>query len=327
MSKWMIVIPPEGAARQVGLNTVEAFTQVVVDGSTKVFDTKTYLDAFDSLLKEPDDTLSVDLLNQSLVVNCLDAQVTHCLVLALSPVTLFSLQLLRRQGIKTVHWFYEDYRIATYWRDVLSGYDLFLGVQKGELEQECNRCGVSYGFLQTAGTPQEYSLKRYSVEYDCAFVGIPSNYRVSVLEALLKNGVSLAIAGVGWDSYKGILEPTIQKGEWSSFEEALSMYEKAKVALNISNQDPSSDRETPQISPRVFDILATSATLVVEKLALNESVMKGFSYSEFESVDQLITLIKNAQQYPPEIVQIHQHLLAQSHQYQHRVTSLLELAR
>ncbi len=322
----MIVIPPEGAARQVGLNTVEAFTQVVTDGSTKVFDTKTYLDAFDSLLKEPDDTLSVDLLNQSLVVNCLDAQITHCLVLALSPVTLFSLQLLRRQGVKTIHWFYEDYRIATYWKDVLSGYDLFLGVQKGELEQECNRRGISYGFLQTAGTPQVYSLERYTVEFDCAFVGIPSNYRVSLLEALMKNGITLAIAGAGWDSYSGILETAIQKGEWSSFKEAVSIYEKAKVALNISNQDPSGDRESPQISPRVFDILATGAQLIVEKLALNNSIMKGFSFSEFEDIDQLINLVRNAQQHPPEVVQVHQRHLSQSHQYQHRVVSLLEMA-
>jgi spore maturation protein CgeB len=327
MSKWMIVLPPEGAAREVGFNTVEAFTQVIDDGSTKVFDTKTYLDAFDSLLKEPDDTLSVDLLNQSLVINCLDAQVTHCLVLALSPITLFSLQLLRRQGIKTVHWFYEDYRIATYWKDILSGYDHFFAVQKGVVEEECARRGVSYSFLQTAGTPHVYSKTRHNVEYDCAFVGIPSAYRVALLEGLFNNGISLCIAGAGWDTYRGILEPVIYKGQWSTFEEALSIYNKARVALNISNQDPSSDRISPQISPRVFDVFATNATLIVEKLSLNEKVMKGFSYKEFETIKELVGLVRDSKQHPPEIVQLHQKMLHSQHQYRHRVESLLEIIR
>src|SRR3954463_15315396 len=110
--KWLMVLPPEGAARQVGEKAWEAMTALLPASQRKLFDTKAYLDGFDRLLKVPSDDMVVDLTNQGLTVQCLDFEATHVLILALSPVTRFTLNLLRRQGVVLLHWFFEDFREA-----------------------------------------------------------------------------------------------------------------------------------------------------------------------------------------------------------------------
>src|SRR6185436_9814201 len=93
--KWMVVLPPEGAARTVGERAWEALCQRLPSAQRKAFDTKPSLDGFERLLKDPTDQMVVALLNQALVVQCLDFEATHVLVLALSPVTFFTANLLR----------------------------------------------------------------------------------------------------------------------------------------------------------------------------------------------------------------------------------------
>src|SRR3954464_1018280 len=100
--KWILVLPPEGAARQVGEKAWETLAAQLPAANRKLFDTKTYLDAFDRLLKEPSDTMVVDLANQALIVQALDFEATHMLVIALSPVTRFTVELLRRRGLRMV---------------------------------------------------------------------------------------------------------------------------------------------------------------------------------------------------------------------------------
>ncbi len=326
----MIVLPPEGAARQVGEYTVEAFVELSPEGATRVFDTKTYLTAFDSLLKKPDDDIAVDLLNQSLVVNCLDAQVSHLLVLALSPITLFALQLLRRQGVKTVHWFYEDYRRALYWRDVLPGYDYFLAVQKNAVEQECQNRGVHYSFVPTAATPHLSAIDSGAEKkWNCAFIGIPSPYRILLLEQLHAAGISLIISGMGWNTYNGPLKSSILERDWIEPEESRQLYNQSSIGLNISNNDPDGDRINPQVSPRVYDVLSTSAKLVVEEVALLKETLSEFSYYPFETVPQLIELIQREVQsaQSPEVTQLHQNNLMERHQYVDRVKLIVEITQ
>ena len=58
-AKWFIVLPPDGAARSAGLETVKAFSQLVNPADVKAFDCKVYLDAFNKMLKDPDEPMVV----------------------------------------------------------------------------------------------------------------------------------------------------------------------------------------------------------------------------------------------------------------------------
>lgn len=286
--RWFVVIPPVGAARTVAHHTVPALQQSVGAHQCKSIDSNTYLSAFAKLLKNPDETMAVDLFNQSLAVSCLDFQATHCLVFALSPVTLFTLQLLRKQDVVTVHWFYEDYRKATYWDSVIAGYDHFFAIQRGPVEKLCQQFGTAFHFLPTAS-----SLKPPTPPYrkrvcDIAFIGIPSSYRVTVLEALRAHGHTIAIAGSGWDRYRGSLEPSIINATWTDEAQSAQILAQAKIGINLSIDAPAAVMDV-HISPRVYDILASGCILLTEQVPLLTDSLVGCSYVIFTSIDEAIT--------------------------------------
>ncbi len=293
-AKWFITLPPEGAARQAGQETISAFETVLGKKRCASFDCGAYLSAFRGMLKTADETMAVDLLNQSMLVQCLAFEATHLLVLALSPVTLFTLNILKKQNIRTVHWFYEDFRRAAYWKDVLDGYNFFLAVQRGPVETECQRRNVGFSYVPTAagkacaGIPSGTGGSR---AVDVAFVGIPSSYRAEVLRALHDAGISLAVAGSGWNAYKGPLMSSIVRAEWTSETQARDILTSAKIGINLSTHSPSDDA---QVSPRVFDVLAAGCILATEDTPLTRETLAGLHYLSFSGAQDAAQKIKAA---------------------------------
>ncbi len=281
--RWMVVLPPEGAARQVGEKAWEALGDLLPAEDRKLFDTKTYLDAFDRLLKEPTDNMVVDLANQALVVQCLDFRATHILVMALSPVTRFTVDLLRRNGIVTLHWFIEDFREAKYWKEVLPAYSHFLAIQRGPVEAACGEAGVAYAYMPTAAIlPPRAAVKGWRERAEgIAFIGFPSKYRVEVLEAMAREGLPLKVAGLGWEKYRGILEAHMTGRGWFGPEEAFKLFENSRIGLHLPSEDPGPDRGNSHVSPRVFDILAAGCLLMSEEAPMIRETLTGCVYREF----------------------------------------------
>jgi hypothetical protein len=328
--KWLIAIPPEGAARTVGLEVAAAFSAIVSLDNCKIFDSKTYFLAYSSMLKSPDETMVVDLLNQTLVVQCLEFRATNVLVLALSPVTLFTLNLLKSNNIQTVHWFYEDFRRASYWKDVIAGYCRFFAIQKGPVANECARLGVPYSFLPTAAGQKSLSeeSKNAPISADASFVGLPSSYRVRVLEYLSSQGISLSIAGQGWDRYRGCLEPSIVRTTWTDARESAAILENSLIGLNLSMSDPQSDRENTHISPRVFDVMLMGRVLVTENVPLVHEVLPDCAYYCFSDEFEAAQIIKEILFHPKkqlENIEKNSRAVEAGHLYKHRVKKILEI--
>ncbi len=329
-SKWFVIIPPDGAARSVGEEVHRAFTRCIGGESVKAFDCKTYLQAFSGMLKKNDETMVVDLLNHALIVQCLDFKATNLLVLALSPVTLFTLNLLRAQRVTTAHWFYEDFRRALYWKEVLAGYDYFFAIQKGPIEDECIRNGSRYLFLPTAAHPhaifEQTGTGSRPPGGDVAFVGIPSPYRVRVLEALVSRGISVAVAGVGWNQYQGPLCGSIVKGDWIDAPAAAAIVSDGKIGLNLSVVDPEEDRRNTPISPRVFDILQSGRVLVTESVPLLPVVLPDFSYRTFANQEECCAVIEDVlshQQRETACLEKNRDLVRTRHRYENRVVEII----
>lgn len=281
--RWMVVLPPEGAARQVGEKAWEALGGLLPAADRKLFDTKTYLDAFDKLLKNPSDEMVVDLANQALAVQCLDFEATHLLVVALSPVTRFTVDLLRRQGVIAIHWFIEDFRQARYWKDVLPAYSHFLAIQRGPVEAACAEAGVLYRYMPTASILKpRAAVKTWRERTDgIAFIGFPSKYRVDVLEALAREGLPLKVAGLGWEKYRGPLESHLTGQGWFGPEEAFKLLENSRIGLHLPSDDPGADRGNSHVSPRIFDILAAGCLLMSEEAPLIRETLKSCDFVEF----------------------------------------------
>ena len=329
-ARWFIVLSPEGAARSTGQETIKAFSQSVNHDTVKIFDSKVYLDAFKNMLKDPDEAMVVDLLNHALIVQCLAFKATHILVLALSPVTLFTLNLLREQKVATLHWFYEDFRRVAYWKDVLAGYQYFFAIQKGPIFDECGRCNTRYVFLPTAAheTRPDIQFTQSEINKDAAFIGVPSAYRVRVLEFLAAQGVRLAIAGQGWGRYQGPLMPYIIDGGWIDGKQSTAILQSAFFGINLSFNDPELDRNNTHISPRVFDVLLSGRVLITEEVPLVHEVIPDCTFhcfsNETEALDSIRTILAHPEMDKENIEKNRQAIKAR-HLYVNRVQRIMEI--
>ncbi|MDQ3000164.1 MAG: glycosyltransferase [Fibrobacterota bacterium] len=328
-NRWMMVIPPEGAARQVGEKAWESLCGLLPAQNRKLFDTKTYLDAFDRLLKSPTDDMVVDLTNQALVVQCLDFQATHVLVIALSPVTRFTVDLLRRSGMAPIHWFIEDFREAKYWKEVLPAYAHFLAIQRGPVEKACQEAGVRFGYLPTAAILRPRLLvKAWRDRSDAiAFIGFPSAYRMEVLEALAKEGLPLKIAGLGWEKYRGPLEPFMTGQGWFGPEEAFKLLENSRIGLHLPSEDPGPDRGNSHVSPRVFDILAAGCLLMTEEAPMIRETLAGMTISEFRGAAEAVRAARTAltEGVDDGLLAANRALVLRDHSFARRMTEILAL--
>ncbi len=296
MTHWLLVIPPEGGARQASLNLLHAFQKRFTSPSLHWFDSNKYLSALKSMLKDPDETMAVDLLNQSLIVQCLEHDTTHLFVPALCPITLFTLNLLKKSGIITIHWFIEDYKRAPYWKETIAGYTWFLAVQKGPLQEICEKNGCRFAYLPTAASEKSIASGQQHDQHEpiaeIAIVGLPTSYRVDLLEYLLSQNITLAIAGEGWDAYQGPLLDSVITDKWIDTQQATQIMRSAPIALNLSFSEPGDDYSDFQISPRVYDILAMGSVLVTEELPLLTETVGDCRYHTFKNKEEAAAVIR-----------------------------------
>lgn len=324
--RWMLILPPEGAARTVALKTAEAFQKRLGPNLFKYFDTLTYIQAFKKLLAKQDDNLVIDLVNQALIVSCLDFETSHLITGALSPVTIFSLNLLRKQNIKTIHWFYEDYQRALYWKDIINGYDYFLSIQKGNFAKICHDLGINYHFLPTASSNFKISnINKPEAKYDIAFVGIPSSYRIYILEKLHSMGYKLAIAGSGWNSYTGPLEKVILSSSWTNEEKMIEIFTHSKIGLNLSVENPQG-RSDVHISPRAYDILACGSILLTEEVPLIHDCLKEcrfHSFTDHKDVCLKTEALLNSIDQEKTFTEANRSFINKNHTYKNRIEEII----
>ena len=334
MASWFILLPPEGAARQVATSLLNAFKQKLPEKSLHYFDCKKYYSGFNTMLKNPEENMIVDLLNQSLIVQCIQYEITHILVPALCPVTLFTLTLIKKQKITSIHWFVEDYRRANYWKDILPGYSWFLAVQKGFIQEECRKNNCQFAYLPTAPSDESLKFKRLDTNLnkktDIVFVGFPTPYRIEFLEYLLSQSFSLTIDGEGWDGYSGPLSDSIITGKWIDPQQAVQIMGSASIAINLSYAKPSGDLYDIQLSPRVYDILAMGTALLSEDVPLLHETVGDCHYYTFKNkedaagkIHQIISdldkeNIKNK-------IENNRSIILQNHTWEKRAEQIIEL--
>lgn len=326
--RWFLVIPPDGAARITAQHTANALLLRLGNENFKSIDTATIMGGYKNLLKTQDTDMSTDLFNQTLAVSCLDFGSTRLLVTALSPVTLFTLRLLKRQNITTVLWFYENCRKVEYWRSVIKGYDHLFAIQHGEIEESCRIHSVAYHFLPTASGCAEIRYQPKERIYDSVFIGIPSTYRIAVLEAVAKRGLTIAVAGYGWQHYTGtILKPMIKNSGWVNDEEAFLLMQQGKTGINLSVEDPRG-RPDVHISPRIYDILAAGCIALSEEQPLLSESLPECTVYRFNTMDEAaersVDLCRRYDQ-KNDIIRKNRAAVINHHRYLNRVDTLCAL--
>jgi hypothetical protein len=283
--RWMIVLPPVGFARSIGLSIAKSFQQEYAE-SASIFDTQEVIQRTQSRLKVEGDASVLDWVNQQLLVQVFEWKVTHLLCLSSAPVDPHYLKLLKEQGVFTVHWFYEDHRIADYWSEVASSYDVFCANQQGVVQRFCEDHRCNYYFLPLAAQSQVGSsqILWHGRNVDLAFVGDYSPYRAQALEILSAAGVNLVVSGEGWESYKGFLTRHIN-------DLGMENFRTAKITLRLPMVPVSySDEESP-IENVYWESIAHGAFPLLVKRQSNAANLVDIQYREFTSLEELLAIV------------------------------------
>jgi hypothetical protein len=337
--KIMVTIPPTGAAREYTLSAIQCM-QKLPGLDVHTFDFGQYEQGYGQLLTRDDPDLISDMCNQSLLTKVFELKPKIVLVTALSPVSNYFLQIYAQHKITTAHWFFEDFRRAHYWEAVAPNYDYFFAIQKGILEQKLqtlyrSQSRPKYFFIPNGSSihPEDFDARPVDLgtrKYDICFVGIPTPYRIQMLESLVVSGLSLVIAGAGWEQYNGLLQNHIIAPRQITTQQALTIYQQSKIGLNIGTQQPT-DAVHEQISPRAYDILGCATVLLCEDIPLNPLALAHVAYTPFNQDNlaaqcrQILLDIQTQPQAINEQCKQNQKTIFAEHLLAHRIESITDI--
>jgi hypothetical protein len=211
---------------------------------------------------------------------------------------------------------------------VFSGYDVFLTIQKGPFPEMSNQLQRKWHLLPTASSISPINtLSDEKRVFDIIFIGIPSGYRIKILELVATSGFKCAIAGLGWDSYQGPLKQSIISGKWIDGNQSALLLSSAKIGLNLSVDDPAGKSDV-HLSPRVFDTLMSGAVLLTEETPLNDEIMAGCMFKTFSSPEHIRSAIDSIHlkynEYNDKRLENIQ-LVKSHHMYRNRVDQIIAL--
>lgn len=313
---WMVVASPHGAARDISLACYAALQQM--GKRVVLFDSLKSSDQIKSQLLPQFHDHAYDWMDYQLISRVVENQVTHFFTGGLAPVGAFVLKNLAVLGVQRIHWFYEDYRLVQYYKELAPFYDCFACVQKGDLLYEVPKRGGKYYYLPNGG-PSVAEKKEWDSRLDTvAFVGVPSAYRIQILEALHQGGVSLQIAGEGWGNYQGCLKSSIVHPHWISREESFQVYQNAKVVLCLGQTPPEMDQ---QVSPRIFEVLANGAWAISDQTPLQLEILP--EVPQFQKVEELLKQVQYALASKPKDLSGLSEYVSSNHSIQARLEQLL----
>ncbi len=232
--------------------------------------------------------------------------------------------------MKTIHWFIEDCRQAAYWEKVLPAYTHWFAIQKEPIKSHCQQNDVAFGYLPTATgiIPSQTLTSWEDRSFDLAFIGVPSPYRIEVLEALSESGISMSLGGSGWENYSGPLRAKIGTSGWLDSSAVHGRLFQGRIGLHIPFEEPL-DRYLCHVSPRLYEVLACGGKLLCEDAPLYREALRDFSVGYFRGPKEAVELVRGqlAQSLSHQDQNSQQNLVTLRHDYGSRFREMVERTR
>lgn len=277
----LVVLPMYGGSLPIGRYCATALRQL--GHSVRVFDApKLYAgyQGFTSLDLSPARQTPIEnsflrLVAQAACAQAEEQQAQMVLALAQAPLDRASLMKMRQNGMKTIMWFVEDYRLFTYWQAFAPLYDAFAVIQKEPFLSELAKIGQNHAFyLPLAALPDFHKpieltdAERRLYGSDISFLGAGYPNRRAAFRPLA--GKNFKIWGSDWDG-ETILAPNIQRGGARIGEdEAVKIYNAAKINLNL-HSSIHADKLVSNgdfVNPRTYELAAMGAFQLVDQRQL-----------------------------------------------------------
>lgn len=251
-------------------------------------------------------------------------------------ITASTVEILKKNGIKTVLWTIDAPRDFQPIIDVAPMYDHIFCQGTEAIILLDKECVSGAQWLPMACDPIEHRPVQLSEEErehygnDLAFVGSYYPSRAALFEEL--SCFDLGIWGPGWEKLdaKSKLRRCI-KGAHTPPSEWLKIYSASKIILVAHYQDPSGRFPVYQASPRVFEAMACGAFTISDN---QRDVFSLFNDGEhlvrFDNIGELIDKIKFYIDNPGEkkdIAQRGREEVLNNHTYEHRIEKLLSYVK
>ncbi len=296
------------------------------------FDCGRYKEAY-ARMTTGDNNLVIDLYNQSLVVRALEEKVDAVLVMALAPITAFTIQILKNAGIKTLHYFCEDLRSKEHWEQVIKVYDYFFIIQKDPWLKEMKKFNRHTYYIPN-GAPLEYTaVSGTHKEHDVVFIGAPYPNRIQFFEKLCRMNIDFLVWGWGWDKFplsNELRKRIVSGARWIGQEEIFSIYSRAKIVINLHSTLTGAeiDLNGDFVNPRAFIVpLAKSLQIADRRPALLDFFTEDKEIVCFSTVQELAGKIQYFLQHAEHAALIIEAAFKKvefNHLLSHRITQLLD---
>lgn len=256
------------------------------------------------------------------------------LALAQAPLDRLTLNKMRQNGMKTVMWFVEDYKVFDYWRLYAPLYDAFAVIQKEPFLSELKKINQKRAFyLPLAADPEFHAPTRLSPrekkEYGSAlsFMGAGYPNRRAAFRPLA--GKDFKIWGSDWEGESALKDNVQRQGERISEEESVKIYNAADININLHS---SLDGERivgggDFVNPRTFELAAIGAFQYTDRRALLGELFDDDEIATFNSGEEFYSGLERFLREPEErrrFAEKARERVLREHTYEKRMSFLLE---
>ncbi|MDR1242920.1 MAG: glycosyltransferase [Deltaproteobacteria bacterium] len=343
LTRVLVVLPLYGGSLPVGRYCAAALRD---NGClVEVFEAPAFFGSFEALKGLQVRRERLDYLENSylaLVGEAVLAQVERfapdlVLAMAQAPLSRKTLARLKHDGVPTAMWFVEDYRLFVYWRSFATCYDFFAVIQREPFLRELADLGVRNAlYLPLAALPELHrplegealsAADRQRFGADVSFMGAGYPNRRRAFREL--TGYDFKIWGTEWDDDAFLEAHLRMKGERISPEDAVRIFNAAKINLNLHSGIKAEPAVTRGdfINPRTFEIACCGAFQLVDERTLLPELFAEDEIGSFSTLEDLKNKLDYYLQRPEEreaIAERGRARVLKEHTYQARMKTLLD---
>lgn len=336
----LVALPMYGGSLPIGRYCVKALLKMGVN--VRVYDSPVYYSAL-SQLKNLDlspagiNNLEMSfrrVVSQGLLAMAREQGTQIVLALAQAPLDTLVLKKLRDEGIITVMWFVEDYRIFQYWRYLAPCYDAFAIIQKEPFLTELKKIGQAHPlYLPLAALPDFHKPLELSdadkdfYGADISFLGAGYPNRRVAFRSLANE--DFKIWGNDWNDEKFLKNHLQKNGARIDEEESVKIYNASKINLNLHSgvQADQLVSNGDFVNPRTFELASIGAFQLVDKRSLMGELFEEDELATFSSIEEMLAKIKYFLANPEAgkaIAEKSRKKVLKEHTYEKRMETLLD---
>ncbi len=275
--------------------------------------------------------------NQAIWAQIQEQKPSLVLALAQAPIDALTLRKLKREGVASVMWFVEDYKVFNYWKTLAPLYDAFAVIQKQPFLDMLKDIGQERAlYLPLAALPEFHKplklnpaeLKEYGSELSFLGAGYP-NRRLAFRGLADRD---FKIWGNDWDNETALAKNIQRGGARISAEESVKIYNAAGININLhSSLDASSIAGGGDfVNPRTFELAAIGAFQLTDRRSLTDELFADDELALFDSMDEFYQKLDYFSAHPEkraEYAAKGRERVLKSHTYELRMETLLDYLR